>query len=54
MAPSPVLDIEPKGPDKSGEKCTESVSTNDKQNKSKTVDDTASSKDKISVSNICH
>ncbi|XP_065201372.1 uncharacterized protein DDB_G0283357-like isoform X3 [Planococcus citri] len=52
MAPSPVLNIEPKGPDKTGEKCPESVSTNDKQNKSKTVDDNAASKDKISVDQL--
>lgn len=53
MAPSPVLNIEPKGPDKNAEKCIESVSPKDNQNMPNTVDINATSKEKISVSYLC-
>lgn len=53
MAPSPVLNIEPKGPDKSDEKCIESVPAKDKQNTPKSASDNVASKEKIPVSAIC-
>lgn len=49
MAPSPVVDIKPKGPDKNTEKCVDGVSLNSKQSMSKN-DYGSNSKEKTTVS----
>lgn len=49
MAPSPVLNIEPKEPDKNNHKFKEIVSIKGKQTTSK-IESGSSSKDKVSVS----
>lgn len=51
MAPSPVVDIEPKGPDKNTEKCADGVSHNDKPSMAKS-DNGSASKDKTTVSTL--